>query len=82
MNGKKAIVPTQVEVQGNMAELKYSCILNKEGWRIYDVEVEGVRLSTTYRNQFSDVLEKNKFSGLMAELDRLIEQAGQKTSEK
>lgn len=73
--GKKAIVPTNIEFQGKMAQLKYSMILGKDSWKIYDVEVEGVRLSSTYRNQFQDVLEKSEFEGLIAELDRLIGQA-------
>jgi ABC-type transporter MlaC component len=32
-------------------------------------------LSSTYRNQFQDVLKKSQFEGLIAELDRLISQA-------
>jgi phospholipid transport system substrate-binding protein len=73
--GKKAIVPMEVEFQGNMAKLNYSMVASKQGWKIYDVEVEGVRLSTTYRNQFVEVLEKSKFDGLIAELERLTKQA-------
>jgi phospholipid transport system substrate-binding protein len=74
-NGKKAIVPTLIEFQGKQAQLKYSMILGEKSWKIYDVEVEGVRLSSTYRNQFQDVLKKSQFEGLIAELDRLISQA-------
>jgi phospholipid transport system substrate-binding protein len=73
--GKKAIVPTGIEFQGKMAQLKYSMILGENSWKIYDVEVEGVRLSSTYRNQFQDVLRKSDFDGLISELDRLISQA-------
>lgn len=73
--GKKALVPTTVEFQGKEALLKYSMVQKGDTWQIYDVEVEGVRLSSTYRNQFQGVLNKSKFEGLLAELDRLIAQS-------
>lgn len=71
--GKKAIVPSLIEYQGKMAKLNYSMVFKKGVWKMYDVEVEGIRLSSTYRSQFKDVLKKDKFEGLLKELDRLID---------
>ena len=73
--GKKATVPTQVDVGGATAKLTYSLFKGKRGWLVYDVEIEGVRLTSTYRGQFSEVFRKEKFDGLMAALDGLIEKA-------
>lgn len=70
--GKRAVVPTKVEFEGAMANINYSLSLFEKKWRIYDVEVEGVRLSTTYRAQFQSILRKSSFEGLIAEIDKLI----------
>ena len=64
-----ATVPTLVEVGGTKAKLKYSMILKDSEWKIYDVEIEGVRLSLTYRDQFVSILNSKKFTGLVEELD-------------
>jgi phospholipid transport system substrate-binding protein len=72
-NGTKATVLTSVEFGGKMAQLKYSLTLKDSAWKIYDVEVEGVRLSSTYRNQFQSSLNSKKFKGLIEDLDQLIQ---------
>jgi phospholipid transport system substrate-binding protein len=70
--GKRATVNTRVEFQGAMAKMNYSLTMLDQQWKIYDVEVEGVRLSTTYRSQFQSILRKQSFEGLIAEIDKLI----------
>lgn len=70
--GKRATVNTKVEFQGAMAKMNYSLTMLDNQWKIYDVEVEGVRLSTTYRSQFQSILRKSSFEGLIAEIDKLI----------
>ncbi len=42
----------------------------KEGWRVYDVELEGVSLITTYRSQFNEVLQTGTMKDLFAKLER------------
>jgi len=71
-NGKKAEVPFKIMVGGKSYSLTYSLKKSDERWEIYDVEIEGVRLSTQYRNQFSATIKKDGFKGLLAELDQLI----------
>lgn len=70
-NGKRAVVETKVEIEGAVAKISYS-MLFEEDWKIYDVEVEGVRLSTTYRAQFQNILKLSQFKGLIEEIDKLI----------
>lgn len=67
-----ALVRTKVETEGSMAQVNYSMIKRGGAWKVYDVEIEGVKLSTTYRSQFVKVLKNKGFSGLMYEIDKLI----------
>ena len=71
--GKKAVVPFSIIVDGKSVAMTYSLKKSKSnGWKIYDVEVEGVRLSTQYRNQFTSIIKKKGFEGLLIEMDHLI----------
>ena len=40
----------------------------KKEWRVYDVDIEGVSLITTFRSQFSGVLKKSSFEELLEKL--------------
>jgi len=40
------------------------------GWRVYDLELEGVSLITTYRSQFNEVLQNGTLSDLFAKLEK------------
>jgi len=37
-------------------------------WWVYDIVVEGVSLVNNYRTQFSDIMAKSSFEGLMQKL--------------
>lgn len=70
--GNRAIVKTLLEYQGTMASVNYFLAQRGERWLVYDFEVEGVRLSSTYRSQFGKVLKERGYEGLNAELDKLL----------
>ena len=40
----------------------------KKEWRVYDVDIEGVSLITTFRSQFSGVLKNSSFGELLEKL--------------
>ena len=40
----------------------------KKEWRVYDVDIEGVSLITTFRSQFSGVLKNSSFEELLEKL--------------
>ncbi|MCB1148042.1 MAG: ABC transporter substrate-binding protein [Leptospiraceae bacterium] len=73
MKGKEAaIVHTLVEYNGKMGKVDY-LVRNRGGkWLVYDVEIEGIMLSTTYRQQFAEVLAAQGYDALSKELDTLI----------
>ena len=72
VKGTRATVMTLLEYQGKMAKVNYSMTQQGERWLVYDFEVEGVRLSSTYRSQFAKVMKEKGFEGLMAELNKLL----------
>jgi phospholipid transport system substrate-binding protein len=43
-----------------------------DSWRVYDVVIENIGLVANYRNEFSGIIRKEKFSGLMARLRQKI----------
>ena len=48
--------------------MDYSLKKMGDGWRIYDVKVEGVSLVKNYRTQFNDILRKEKPTQLIERL--------------
>ena len=47
----------------------------KKEWRVYDVDIEGRSLITTFRSQFSGVLKNSSFEELLAKLKNPTEQS-------
>ena len=47
----------------------------KKEWRVYDVDIEGVSLITTFRSQFSGVLKNRSFEELLEKLKNPTEQS-------
>lgn len=72
IKGARATVMTLLEYQGKMAKVNYSLAQKGDRWLVYDFEVEGVRLSSTYRSQFANVFKEKGFDGLMTELNKLL----------
>lgn len=70
--GNRAVVKTLLEYQRKMANVNYFMTEKDGRWLVYDFEVEGVRLSSTYRSQFAKVLKEQGYAGLSIELDKLL----------
>ena len=49
---KKLTVKSQVLYKGELIPMNFSFGLFKDGWRFYDVRIEGVSYIKNYRNQF------------------------------
>ena len=47
----------------------------KKEWRVYDVDIEGVSLITTFRSQFSGVLKNSSFEELLEKLKNPTDQS-------
>jgi len=74
-NPKRAVVRTQMRLDdGSTASVDYSMRLTPEGWRVYDVRIEGISYVQTYRSQFDTEISAH---GLDATIARLRAETGQ-----
>ena len=65
----KVHIPTEVISQDTKISMLYKFYQSKDGWKIYDIEVEGVSLIVTYRSQFDHVLRKGSIDDLLIKLE-------------
>lgn len=49
-------------------QVNYSMYNTKDGWKVYDIAIEGVSLATTYRSQFSSEIRRSGLDELIANL--------------
>ena len=70
VKGKRAVVSTLFEHEGQDVPVHYVMILKGERWMVYDINVEGVSFVNNYRQQFSGILRRDKFSGLVAQIEK------------
>jgi len=52
-------VKTLVKSTDKTIPIDYRLTLGKDGWLVYDVQVEGISLVQNYRKQFSEILASN-----------------------
>jgi phospholipid transport system substrate-binding protein len=69
----RAVVKTTVTSKGDTFPIDYKMSLSNNAWQVYDVVIENIGLVANYRNEFSGVIRKEKFDGLMTKLRKKIE---------
>ncbi len=68
-NGRFARVNSVIKrPNGQTIPLSYALVLKDGSWKVYDFSVEGVSLLQSFRNQFSDVLQKSDMKSLIAQM--------------
>ena len=65
---RKITVKSQVMYKGELIPMNFSFGKFKEGWRFYDIKIEGVSYIKNYRNQFNAEISA---TGIDAVIDRL-----------
>ncbi len=61
---------------GNPIQLVYAMYLAADGWKVYDVLVEGVSLVMNYRSSFAAVIQQQGMDGLIRQLAEKNRQSG------
>lgn len=64
----RASVKTSVISKGDTFPIEYRLSFQDGRWQVYDVVIENIGLVANYRNEFSGIIRKSKFSGLMEKL--------------
>ncbi|WP_300668504.1 phospholipid-binding protein MlaC [Desulfoluna sp.] len=68
---KKAIIPTELISKETRYAMSYKFYKSKQGWKIYDIELQGVSLVKTYQSQFNQVLAEGGFDELISKLSHI-----------
>lgn len=66
-----AIVRVNVSTQGNnkLIPVDFSLEKTTNGWKVYDIAVEGISFMTNHRNQFAPVIAQQGLDGLIKQLN-------------
>ncbi len=68
--GKKVQIPTILTSKDNKISMLYKLYKSKLSWKIYDIEIQGVSLISTYRSQFDEILRSKTVDDLLAKLEK------------
>jgi phospholipid transport system substrate-binding protein len=68
----RAVVKTVVISKGDTFPIDYKLTYQNNSWQVYDVVIENIGLVANYRNEFSGIIRKEKFVGLMEKLRKKI----------
>jgi phospholipid transport system substrate-binding protein len=78
--GDAVVVSTQVLVSDDAYAVDYEMLHEHDQWRAADVIVEGVSMTSNYRDQFAGLLRDRSFDDLLAlmrsKLERFAEKNG------
>lgn len=64
----KAVVQTKVITEKDTIKIDYRLYNRNSTWKIYDVIIENIGLVSNYRSEFSEIIQKEKMSGLIEKL--------------
>lgn len=74
IDGNYAVVRTRLQgYQNRDIPVEYRLHKMSEGWRAYDVIIEGVSLVDNYRSQFNSILARESFDSLLKQLRKKAE---------
>ena len=79
-SGKTAVVVSMVSLPSSATnntnqpvKLEYNLANNTGEWKAYDIKIENASLVTTYRNQFNEIVQKDKIQGLIRQLQTKVD---------
>ncbi|HHB77216.1 MAG TPA: ABC transporter substrate-binding protein [Desulfobulbus sp.] len=74
IRGKRAEVQTELNDGQQSVAVSYIMLLEGDQWMIYDVIIEGVSLVRNYMEQFKEILRKEKYNGLVKQIEKKVKQ--------
>ena len=67
---KKVHVPTQLVSKDRKTSILYKLYKPADGWKVYDLEIQGVSIIRSYRAQFSATLKTGTIDDLLLKMER------------
>jgi phospholipid transport system substrate-binding protein len=68
-NKKIIYIPATFTIKDKNYSVLFKVWKSKKGWKIYDIEVEGISIIRTYKSQFHDILSKGSMDSLFKKLE-------------
>ncbi len=65
---KNVQIPTILLSKGKKYSILYKMFNSKDGWKIYDITIEGVSLIHTYRSQYNHILQSGEVEDLLVKM--------------
>lgn len=78
---RKAHIPTFIVAKDSKTSMQYKLYESKAGWKLYDIEIEGVSVIQTYRSQFVQILESGTINDLLLKLEIPVDTPTMSSSE-
>lgn len=72
IRGDKAIIDTLAVTDKLEIPVQYKMVLKDGIWEIYDVSIEGVSLIRSYRSSYGEIVRKDGFVGLLAQMEKKL----------
>jgi len=66
---QKIHLPTYLVSQDKKISILYKFYNSDSGWKIYDLEIQGVSIIQSYRSQFYEILRTGSFDDLLTQLE-------------
>ena len=70
----RAIVQAVAKVDDNEIPIEYILVRQNGTWKIYDLGVDGMRLSEIYRSQFNKVISRSSYEDLIQRMKMKLEE--------
>ena len=68
---EKVHISTYLISENRKTAILYKFYQSTTGWKVYDLEIEGISIIRSYRSQFNQVLESGTIDDLMRSMDTL-----------
>lgn len=65
LEGQRAAVQAEIVARSSVVHLTYRCIEHEDGWKIYDVAIDGVSIMGNSRAQISHLTRRFGYGGMM-----------------
>ncbi|MCP5003563.1 MAG: ABC transporter substrate-binding protein [Planctomycetes bacterium] len=68
INKMRVRIPTVLHYYGKKVSVLYKMIKTRNGWKVYDIEIENVSQIQVYRTQYHHVIKSDNVEGLLVKM--------------